>query len=89
MQKIDMNIILQINTNNYLAHPVGRHGEAKNNVKFLPHITPSPEIPAAKITALIHASRFRIWIFLCKVGSMLKTAKQLSPLSTPSSRVPA
>ncbi len=90
LQKIDMKKnILQIKTIYNIAHPVGRHGEAKNNVKFLPHITPSPEIPAAKITALIHASRLSILIFLCKVGSMLKTAKQLSPLSTPSSRVPA
>jgi len=84
-----MNIILDINRNINKAHPVGRHGEAKNKVTFLPHITPSPEIPAAKITAFMHASRFGILIFLSKVGSMIYSAKQLSPLSTPSSRVPA
>jgi len=89
LQKIDMNIISDINRNKNIAHPVGRHGEAKNKVTFLPHITPSPEIPAAKITALIHASRLKILLFLSKVGSMIYSAKQLSPLSTPSSRVPA
>jgi hypothetical protein len=84
-----MDIILDINKKQNKAHPVGRHVEAKNKVKFLPHITPSPEIPAAKITAFMHASRFKILIFLSKVGSMIYSAKQLSPLSTPSSRVPA
>jgi len=86
-----MKTFFEINKTKIKAHPVGRHDEAINNVKFLPHITPSPEIPAAKITALIHASRLTItiMIFLCKVGSMLYTAKKLSPLSTPSSRVPA
>ncbi|MGC8846083.1 MAG: hypothetical protein ACP5QY_09565, partial [Candidatus Hydrogenedens sp.] len=53
MQRIDMNIRFDINRNKNKAHPVGRHDEAKNKVKFLPHITPSPEIPAAKITAFM------------------------------------
>ncbi len=87
MREINMDTIFNIQIN--MPTLSGGMVKQKNNVKFLPHITPSPEIPAAKITALIHTSRLNM-IFLSTGGSMIKnTAKQLSPLSTPSSRVPA
>jgi len=91
LERIDMSKLTYTYKNINIARPVGRHGEAKSGVKFLPHITPSPEIPAAKKPALIHASRFAIilLLFFVKVGSMLATAEYLSPLSTPSSRIPA
>jgi len=84
-----MDKLIYININK--ARPLGRHGEAKSGVNFLPHITPSPEIPAAKKPAIMHASRLTIKTLLSflKVGSMLVTAEYLSPLSTPSSRIPA
>jgi hypothetical protein len=91
MEKVDMDKLTDIYKNINKARPVGRHGEAKSGVNFLPHITPSPEIPAAKKPAVIHASRLAIKTLLSflVVGSMLAKAKYLSPLSTPSSRIPA
>jgi len=83
MQRVNMKISKSIINNVLeLAHPSRRHGGAKRNVRFLPHITPSPEIPAAKNLAIIHASRLMIQRSLYKVGSMLKRRINclLSPL---------